>query len=59
VRDPRIEPVQFCTLAGGKTRAALNVENVGSVRYDPTVDGDNNIPRGASTNARITLTQSW
>jgi catecholate siderophore receptor len=55
----RVDGAIYYTFASGKTRLALNLENIGNAKYYPTVDGDNNITPGAPTNARLTLTQSW
>lgn len=55
----RVDGAVFYTLAGGKTRLALNVENMFDKKYFPTVDGDNNISPGATRNARLTLSTSF
>lgn len=55
----RVDGALYYTFANGRTRLALNVENIGNVKYYPTVDGDNNITPGAPTNARLTLTQTF
>lgn len=55
----RVDGALYYTLAGGKTRLALNVENLFKKKYYPTVDGDNNISPGAPLNARLTLTTNF
>jgi catecholate siderophore receptor len=45
----------YYAFSGGKTRLALNVENIFNKKYWPTVDADNNISVGAPVNARLTL----
>ena len=55
----RVDAALYYTFSNGRTRVALNVENVGNVKYYPTVDGDNNITPGAPANARLTLTQAF
>ena len=55
----RVDGAVFYTLAGGKTRLALNVENIFDRKYFPTVDGDNNISPGAPRNARLTLSTAF
>jgi len=52
----RADGAVYYTFAGGKTRVALNVENLGDRRYYPTADGDNNITVGAPRTARVTVT---
>ncbi len=52
----RADGALYYSFAGGKTRLALNVENLFNKKYFPTVDGDNNISPGAPLNARLTLT---
>ncbi len=55
----RVDAAAYYTFAGGKTRVALNVENVFDKKYWPTVDGDNNISVGAPVNARLTVMTSF
>jgi catecholate siderophore receptor len=55
----RTDGAVYYTFAGGKARAALNIENLGDRRYHPTADGDNNISPGAPRTARVTLTASF
>lgn len=45
--------------AGGKTRLALNLENLFDRKYFPTADGNNNISPGAPRNARLTLSTAF
>jgi catecholate siderophore receptor len=51
----RLDGALYYTLANGKTRVALNVENLLDKWYFPTVDGDNNISPGAPRSIRITV----
>ena len=55
----RVDGAVYYTFAGGKTRVALNVENIFDRKYYPTVDGDNNISVGAPVNARVTLSMAF
>lgn len=55
----RLDGAVYYTFAGGKTRVALNVENIFDKKYYPTVDGDNNISVGAPVNARATLNMAF
>lgn len=55
----RADAALYYTFADGKTRLALNVENLLNRKYYPTADGDNNISPGAPRNARLTLTTSF
>ena len=55
----RADGALYYTFASGKTRVALNVENLGNRRYYATADGDNNITPGAPRTARVTLTSSF
>jgi catecholate siderophore receptor len=55
----RADGALFYAFADGKTRLALNVENLFDKRYFPTVDGDNNISPGAPRNARLTLSVAF
>ena len=52
----RADGALYYSFAGGKTRLALNIENLFDRTYFPTADGDNNISPGAPRNARVTLT---
>jgi catecholate siderophore receptor len=49
----------YYTFSGGKTRIALNVENMLDKVYFPTADSDNNISPGAPINARVTLSMAF
>jgi len=55
----RVDAAVFYAFNGGRTRVALNAENLGDRQYYPTVDGDNNISPGAPRNARVTFTHSF
>jgi len=55
----RADGALYYSFAGGKTRLALNVENLFDRKYFPTADGDNNISPGAPRNARVTLTTTF
>jgi catecholate siderophore receptor len=55
----RVDGALYYTFAGGKTRIALNVENLFDRKYFPTVDGDNNISPGAPRNARVTVSTAF
>src|SRR5262249_38633232 len=55
----RVDGAVYYTFARGKTRLALNVENLFDAKYYPTVDGDNNISPGAPRNVRLTLSTSF
>ena len=55
----RVDGGVFHTFAGGKTRLALNIENMFDKKYFPTVDGDNNISPGAPRSARLTLSTAF
>ncbi len=55
----RVDGALYYTFAGGKTRLALNVENLGDKKYYATADGNNNISPGAPRNARLTLTTAF
>jgi catecholate siderophore receptor len=54
----RVDAALYYTLANGRSRISLNVENVLNTRYWPTVDGDNNISPGAPRNARLSFSTS-
>jgi len=51
--------VNHYAFLNGKMRLALNIENLGSTKYYPTADGDNNISPGAPINARLTLSGAF
>lgn len=51
----RADGALYYTFAGGKTRLALNIENLFDKKYFPTADGNNNISPGAPRNVRLTL----
>ena len=55
----RADGAIYYTFAGGKTRLALNVENLFDRTYFPTADGNNNISPGAPRSARLTLSTSF
>ena len=55
----RVDGAVYYTFAGGKTRIALNIENMLNKEYFPTVDGDNNISPGAPINGRVTLSMAF
>jgi catecholate siderophore receptor len=55
----RVDAALFYAFNGGRSRLALNVENVADRKYYPTVDGDNNISPGAPRNARLTYTHTF
>lgn len=55
----RIDGALYYTFTGGKTRLALNIENLFDKEYFPTADANNNISPGAPRNARLTLTTSF
>ncbi len=55
----RADGAVYYAFAGGKTRLALNVENLFDRKYFPTVDGDNNISPGAPRTARISLSAKF
>jgi catecholate siderophore receptor len=55
----RVDAAVYYAFNAGRSRIALNVENVGDHKYYPTVDGDNNISPGAPRNARVTYTQTF
>ena len=55
----RIDGAVFYAFARGKTRLALDVENISDKKYFPTVDGDNNISPGTPRNARLTLSTAF
>ena len=55
----RADGAVYYTFADGRTRVALNVENLTDRKYFPTADGDNNISVGAPRTARVTLTSTF
>lgn len=55
----RTDGALYYTFADGKTRLALNVENLFNRTYFPTSNGDNNISPGAQRNARLTLATAF
>ena len=55
----RVDAAAYYTFLNGKMRLALNIENLGSTKYYPTADGDNNISPGAPINARLTLSGTF
>ncbi|MFZ2266726.1 MAG: TonB-dependent siderophore receptor [Azonexus sp.] len=55
----RTDAALYYTFANGKTRLALNVENLFDKQYFPTANSDNNTSPGAPRNARLTLSTSF
>ena len=55
----RFDGAVFYEFSDRKTRLALNVENLLSKKYFPTVDGDNNISPGAPRTVRVTLSAAF
>jgi catecholate siderophore receptor len=55
----RADGAIYYAFADGKTRLALNVENLFDKNYYPTAHSDNNISPGAPRNARLTLTRAF
>ncbi|HJV24943.1 MAG TPA: TonB-dependent siderophore receptor [Aromatoleum sp.] len=55
----RVDGAVYYAFADGRTRVALNVENLFDKEYFPTANSDNNISPGAPRNARVTLTTSF
>ncbi|HLO64460.1 MAG TPA: TonB-dependent siderophore receptor [Azonexus sp.] len=55
----RLDGALYYAFAGGKTKLALNLENLTNREYFPTADGNNNISPGAPRNARLTLTHAF
>jgi catecholate siderophore receptor len=51
----RADGAVYYTFTGGRTRIALNVENLFDRKYFPTADGNNNISPGAPRNLRLTV----
>lgn len=55
----RADAAIYYAFEGGKTRLALNVENLFDKKYFPTADANNNISVGAPRNARLTLNTTF
>jgi len=55
----RVDGAVYYAFTGGKTRVALNVENLFDKEYFPTAHSDNNISPGAPLNARLTLSTAF
>ena len=55
----RADGALYYAFADGKTRLALNVENLFDTAYFPTADGNNNISPGAPRSARLTLSMAF
>jgi catecholate siderophore receptor len=55
----RADGALYYAFADGKTRLALNVENLFDKKYFPTSDANNNISVGAPRNARVTLSTAF
>jgi catecholate siderophore receptor len=55
----RADGAVYYAFAGGKTRLALNIENLLNKRYFPTSDANNNISVGAPRNVRVTLATAF
>ncbi|MEN3364163.1 MAG: catecholate siderophore receptor [Burkholderiales bacterium] len=55
----RTDGAIYYAFADGKTRLALNVENLLDKVYYPTAHSDSNISPGAPRNARLTLTTTF
>jgi len=55
----RADGALYYAFAGGKTRLALNVENLFNKKYFPTADANNNISPGAPRTARLTVNTSF
>jgi len=55
----RADAAVFFTFNDGKSRLALNIENLFDRKYFPTADNDNNISPGAPRNARLTVTTAF
>lgn len=55
----RVDGALYYAFADGKTRLALNVENLFDEDYFPTAHSDNNISPGAPINARLTLSTKF
>ena len=55
----RADAALYYTFGDGKTRLALNVENLFDRNYYPTADGNNNISPGAPRNVRVTMSTAF
>lgn len=55
----RADAALYYHFADGRTRLALNVENLFDSKYFPTAHNDNNISPGAPRNARLTLSTGF
>jgi catecholate siderophore receptor len=55
----RTDAAVYYAFADGKTRLALNVENLLNKEYFSTADGNNNISPGAPRNVRLTLSRNF
>jgi len=55
----RADGAVYYSFLDGRTRLALNVENLFDRKYFPTVDGNNNISPGSPRAARLTLLTSF
>jgi len=55
----RADGALYYTFVDGKTRLALNIENLFDKKYFPTADANNNISPGAPRNARLTLSKTF
>ena len=55
----RADAALYYTFGDGKTRLALNVENLFDRDYYPTADGNNNISPGAPRNVRVTMSTAF
>ena len=55
----RTDGAVYYAFADGKTKLALNVENLFDKTYFPTADGNNNISPGAPRNVRLTLAMAF
>ena len=55
----RADGAVYYAFADGKTKLALNVENLFNKKYYPTADANNNITPGAPLNARLTLAMKF
>jgi catecholate siderophore receptor len=55
----RVDGAVYYAFADGKTKLALNVENVFDKTYYPNAHNDNNITTGAPVNAKLTLSMAF
>lgn len=55
----RVDGAVYYSFPGGKTRVALNVENLSDKEYFPTAHSDNNISPGVPLTARLTLSTAF